>query len=823
MRMIWLISFFSASSWLYMMSTFTPAKISLGSPFVFLLGAGLVSSSFSLGKVITKPFPGKIYLFAIPLIPICCSIPFPYSLGAFFMLAGLVVNIVSMGFRPLARAAAGFLLTGLLLLAQAACMPIFYVISARVHEIKALNLTAWPMVRLFGLDAQISEGIIYLPFHSGLSAFPGTLEKMGFHSIFLIFISGIILLGLFKRSLKSYLKFFGTCILYVYLRYVFLIFIMAQVDRAEIYWNPESAILSFLPLAVFLCHAFPLDAPLPDPGLKPAGPLFERKQAGAVLFFFISAFCFSGLALYDDPGIRKQGRILIDEAHSDWEWSARAFDTTWYGSRSTYNYYCMAEYMNYFYSVSRNHDKKLTKDYLSGFDILILKTPTKAFEDEEIEDIVRFVENGGGLWLVGDHTNVFGMDYYLNFIAKRFGLFFHYDSTYDLDSGKLTFYRPPELFPHPVVQNMPPFLFATSDTLSAPLTADNIIIGYGLRSRLLSYSGRGFFEQDPTQDYEFGLFLQAAGVNHGKGRVAAFTDSTCFSNFYMFMRGKPELALGYMEWLNRENRFPFMHTLFFLVFIFSFAGGIYLLRNKRSQIVVCCFFGVLCAVPVGKISFTCLTRVNYALPKAHTRYKQAIFENAHSDFTLPVDQLVDNHPRNMHTFYVWTQRLGYVPELENDLDAALQKDAMVFIIMPTRVFKDDEIKKIVGFVENGGKVILLDSPRNSKTTSNRLLENFDMKINFDALSDTILFDHNKKPICKGIKSGTVSGGKPFITTKDGLPVFSVTKRGKGKIGVMANAHIFTNQQMGGTQIIPSAEQLEFFALEYYIIGTMEKE
>jgi hypothetical protein len=138
---------------------------------------------------------------------------------------------------------------------------------------------------------------------------------------------------------------------------------------------------------------------------------------------------------FHDPGEQKQGRVLLDEKHSNWEPTTKKYDTTWYGQESGYNYYCMAEYLNYYYQLDRNFDE-ITPDLLSNYDILILKIPTAPFSHEEVEAIVQFVRKGGGLWLIGDHTNVFGSGVYLNPIAKQFNFSFRYDCLFDNSERK---------------------------------------------------------------------------------------------------------------------------------------------------------------------------------------------------------------------------------------------------------------------------------------------------------------------------------------------------------------------------------------------------
>jgi hypothetical protein len=401
-------------------------------------------------------------------------------------------------------------------------------------------------------------------------------------------------------------------------------------------------------------------------------------------------------------------------------------------------------------------------------------------------------------------------------------MYFHYDSTYDLASGKLNAYERPRIFPHPVVQAMPRFLFATGCTLDAPLSADNVMLGYGLRSRLLSYSGRSFFEDKPTQNYEFGLFLQSAGMRYGNGRILLFTDSTCFSNFYMFIPGKPELALGSIEWLNRKNAYGAVPLLLFFIFAAASAFGIYLKRGQKWEIPGLWFFSFLCAAALGFLFFTALTDHLYALPSAHKGFKSVSFETGHSNFTLPVKELVDKHPLNYHTFFVWTQRKGYFPTLEADLGSTLEKGDLVVLINPVKTFSSDDIKRITDYIEEGGRMLILDGPRNRQSTTNRLLEAFGMGLDPSSIADSRVYTPDGTPMGRIRGAGTVKGGRASLLTPDGRSLFSVARKGKGTLGVMNFAATFANPSMGGTQIRPDETRLKIYNLMYYMIDIMEQ-
>ena len=197
----------------------------------------------------------------------------------------------------------------------------------------------------------------------------------------------------------------------------------------------------------------------------------------------------------------------------------------------------------------------LSTELLNRYDILILKCPTESYSMQEIQSIKHFVDNGGGLYLIGDHTNVFGMNTFLNQISEQFGIRYKTDATYELGTGDLSIYQPDRLFSHPVIQHVTQFDFMTSCTLEptsllASATMENIIIGNRVTSEPGTYATENFFRESvASPDSEYGYLLQAAAIKYGHGRVVAFTDSTVFSSFSMFTDGYPSFTLGTMEYL----------------------------------------------------------------------------------------------------------------------------------------------------------------------------------------------------------------------------------------------------------------------------------
>ena len=146
------------------------------------------------------------------------------------------------------------------------------------------------------------------------------------------------------------------------------------------------------------------------------------------------------------------------------------------------------------------------------------------------------------------------MNTYLNSISRKFGINFNYDSTNDLNTGFLSTYTTPKVLKHPILKGISSFDFMTSCSLKAPLLVEDVMIGYSLGAFPGDYSDKDFFRKIPlNSDMKFGSFLQSVAVKYGKGKVAAFTDSTCLSSFSIFMDGNPGFVLG-NNWVPEQKQ-----------------------------------------------------------------------------------------------------------------------------------------------------------------------------------------------------------------------------------------------------------------------------
>lgn len=843
MRLAWFGIFLLSFSWLRSLYFYIPPQ-----SYVWYIALGISFLIVSCRNLdIGKMRAGVSFLLLVASALAVAWLNAPFQNGFVALGVAALISLFPFPSRLKRRLLPGLWIAGMVMVVQTACVPLLYVFSARYHATAEIPLLhdllpgnpslPWLATLLFLPLKLISWGTtlhgstLYLPTSLDTLGLTPTWEKAGLVPLALFAAGALLVMTLAPAWRKRTLKLLLLFGLYAYIRLLVLFLVVNHFRTELVFWWPDYQVLSFLPLPIILAGLWPgVITPNVIPGANArTGDSPERSSLHAFFSFAhrvqpgrlaVAAILFAaGITLFwnhHDPGTAKQGRVWIDERHSNWEWTTQPFDTTWYGGKSGYNFYCLADYWNHFYQVETGTDS-LTPELLSGQDILIIKTPTAPFSPPEVDAIEQFVANGGGLFLIGDHTNVFGTSTYLNPIAQRFGLYFRYDATYNLINLGLNVYDRPHRFAHPIVQNMPTYLFATSCSMYAPLFSENVILGYGLRAMYLDYSEKSYFPvKAGKMNYDFGLFLQAGGVKYGKGRVLGYTDSTCFSNFFMFIPGKPELALGSIEWLNRTNRWAWLGKLYFLLAI----GGCALAAGQARRNSgpgfwnVFVIAGTLAVIAGGWLAERDARR-SYAPPRPHTKPVHVAFDSEHGSHVLPVTNLPINDWRNFQTFYVWTQRLGIVPRNDVTLEQAVRNSSALVEIHPVKEFTIEEIDLMIEYVRTGGTLIVIDSPLNTESTANTLLGPFMMAFDSTQTAEsTAVVDLTGDTLGVAREAIALAGGNPLYEFEDERMVMGYIEVGAGTVIAFGASYLFSTEYMGTTAAIPTPEQRKIYQAEY---------
>jgi len=750
----------------------------------------------------------------LPLILSCWAIPYPYNAGLIICALGLLVALMAPRLQMIWL---GSIFSGAVLILDSFMLSVYYILAPNYHFATSLASGIAYLLNLTGLQAAENAGLIFVLAQGNVFPFTVTLEKLGFYPWILIYIGALLLIFLISHSVFSFLKnaFLAliVSIFYLSLRYILLVQIFFIRDlsefaraRMDIFTDPWWLIASFVPLTfLFMRMAVPDDMKLEF------GISVDRKLIVALAAVLLSALCLTSSALFLDAGTEKGGRVLVDEIHSVWEFSTLKLDQNWYGENSTYNAYSMIEWLNDSYHVDRIVSPafeewnvsgaqkvipdvisdNITYDILKNYDILIIKTPSP-YKPDEIDAVVRFVENGGGLFLIGDHTNFAGIGTNLNRISDRFGIEFGFDAVNTID-GTLLYFKRGEFF-HPVIKYMPNLDFMTGCSLKTSLYGEPVILGSGLRADPGEFASVGFFretrENDPTQigDTVWGLINQAVAVKYGKGRVVAFADSTIISNFRIFFGGSCNFVIGAMEYLNRKNFSENeLQILFLIGLLFAFMASYLLGRmgwgdRKMAALLAVMVIG---AVAVGGLHYGLSTKGESTIPSRFYVHNHTVgFDGEHSDNITSKGDIGGQY----ETFYIWTQRVNLTPAIENRMEDAMAKGRALVVIDPIKPLSERELTSLLNYIKSGNSVLLMVS---ADGPWSNVIKYFGMQTYYHI-----------KPNNESSKSPAWKDGLPIepsgLAIRGGSPLYAIDERvilaeadlGKGKFLLFSNSRVF---------------------------------
>ena len=183
--------------------------------------------------------------------------------------------------------------------------------------------------------------------------------------------------------------------------------------------------------------------------------------------------------------------------------------------------------------VVKQSPEPIDAELLEGVNILILVMQSESFEDFERDAIWDFVQAGGGLMVLGDHTDLLGFEEPNNELLEPVGIRFVYDSAYPM--------RP--WWRHSQSSNWHPIaagidLWNTSIGTGASLEISDwrvspVIVGrygisdYGNRANAGQGGLLGDYRHQVAGE-KLGDLPLVAAVSYGQGRVVVFGDTSTF-------------------------------------------------------------------------------------------------------------------------------------------------------------------------------------------------------------------------------------------------------------------------------------------------------
>ena len=261
-----------------------------------------------------------------------------------------------------------------------------------------------------------------------------------------------------------------------------------------------------------------------------------------------------------------------------------------------------------------NEADAIDEKTLSACDVLVIKIPRVRFTPEEVRAVVNFVEAGGGLLLIGDHTNLERSAAHMNDITRAFGFTFRDDVLYSTQPAPDQEHYQAPMVPHRGDRARAGVRFRRLlfDRSGAQPGA-SVVTATGLWSMPGDYDFDNYMSWAMhVPETRFGAFVQAWSTHGGRGRVIAWGDSTIFSNFCLYQPGKAQVLLNLVEWLNHQGG-PGVWWLWTLLGLGAIGNGLWLVRNDGSAWLVL-VAAVACGWTLGSTATAALSAREMPLP-----------------------------------------------------------------------------------------------------------------------------------------------------------------------------------------------------------------
>ncbi len=552
-------------------------------------------------------------------------------------------------------------------------------------------------------------------------------------------------------------------------------------------------------------------------GLKASAsmkPITKGVLYASLILFLIS------ISPLDPLAKEKDGKIAYDGFH-------HKLDSAFFENDSITH--STLRYLNSIGYEATILEEPISPESLKGISILVLETPEDDYTSSEVDYLVNFVNKGGSLFILGDHTNIMSCYTTLNPILNKFGLHLNFDYS---------------MLWEPHFSSLAGF-DSTEETAGATLTLNRSdgLIFYALKYTTWADLGDWSAEDHaymgdviPQSNEQYGVLPICAGVNSGKGRVVAIANSDSFSG--------PNLLYNYdfitkmMSYLNYEN--SFLKSSWFQVVL-------------AILILIAVFRARLAAVKPLIISMALilvLVQIQAAIPVTYEPANMIALDNGHVNF----EGYGSPHQYKNVFLAIFAQHYGFNPVLVKEVPADLERYKAYITMGPTHSFSPEEVDRLSEYVQNGGTLVVFDgyhsdTPSNtSNEAANSLIQNFDLHLNGTLLGEISYFNYTSwgfnlpymmqtriqavpqdDPLMKDLGGNItmysaveVLGGTPLALYNGTAPVIVRKNVGNGRIIVVGDHTIFKEfVRYEPVFIYPDPNLKEFIENLYISIGGRE--
>jgi hypothetical protein len=449
----------------------------------------------------------------------------------------------------------------------------------------------------------------------------------------------------------------------------------------------------------------------------------------------------------------------------------------------------------------------ITKEVLDSVDVIFIANLLQKIPPDERQLIWDFVDRGGGLLIVGDHTGTDAIREPTNDLLSPCGMELNFDTAVPLRRSWAS--AKSYLF-HPLGRSggvMDAELWLGASITCGP-HGEPFVVGRGafsdpgdITNKTRSYLGN--LAYDPGE--KLGDVVLAAAAHWGKGKAVLHGDTSPYQNGTIIR--SHSMINRTLHWLVEDGFFGFVDRWreWLLMLAVGVAGTILavLSLNRRIWLLTAL---LLPAVSVGLWSLIPGTTGPDAewVPK---NYKQALVDEGHGSLF----DMMSWEQKSIGGLQYNLMRNGLSPRFaESPMELDCAPASMYVIATPTLPFSAEETDRLVSFAENGGWV-LVSAGWNTYPNVKGIFDRFGV-----ALENVPLGQSDGTA-----KIGTVKMADAYPVVGDtnttetlveclGYPVAKAVHRGRGGLIAIGDSQFLLNKNLEGQNEMVVMENVQFF-------------
>lgn len=480
--------------------------------------------------------------------------------------------------------------------------------------------------------------------------------------------------------------------------------------------------------------------------------------------------------------------VFYDKGYLSWE--VPTFDL--FGLNSVGMFGMLPDYVESI-GVRSSKVTELTREELADKDIVVFINLLESISSQEHDVLWEFVEGGGAMLVLGDHTGFNAIREPFNELLTPVGIEFQFDSAKPLDSTWRTGIR---AFPTRIgkgIRHDTEFGIGVGASLVVPTSARleaSAVVGFADDGDKTEVN-RGYLGDYAYNPHEpLGDLPVVASTRFGAGRVLVFGDTSPFQNGSM---GQAETFLdNCMRWLlNGDDSVGISRLLMGLGAGGTFLSVLFLLLARRADLA-----GLTLAIlPHATLApWRAAERVEHELPATWSR---ALVDLEHGQ-GLDAQWWNQTSMAGLHLTLL-RNRIWPTPDVRA-FDQLLDPDVDMLVMYPPAIGVDPEdMRRVRAFVEEGGTLLATiggDGGRHALA----FLDDLGFSIHSQPLGpeESPAFDEAMQFMCAYPIDRSPEGFEVFAQAY-GCPVAGIQRVGEGAIVLISDSRFLVNDNLEGKE------------------------